>query len=395
MNRSELERAWRAAEPPPGFPDRVLDRVPRAALSGPPPRRASVRAWLAAHPLRWLALPALALAVAAVFLPWAPRPARDGDVIAAEPRVVSIGERVVAELSSGAHVRWSGDEVEQDSGEVTYRVVPGGRFRVQTPHGSVTVLGTVFRVSVAERDESGGEPMKKRWAIAGASAPLGALLLVSVERGSVLLSKGESELVLRAGQAGSIGADGVPRVESAAPAAAADSQAAERARARQVADAVRRHAARRREAARAASPAPAAPPASKQTPDQDVAFALRGHERAPEQPAPAPLSDEEARRREYIQRTMREQYYPVARDCYQELLGRQPTARGKVVLEFAIVGDGDAGVVDRVELRDDTTFDDPEFTLCMRESMYTAVFEPPPPGANETTVVYPVELTPE
>jgi hypothetical protein len=46
---------------------------------------------------------------------------------------------------------------------------------------------------------------------------------------------------------------------------------------------------------------------------------------------------------------VREQYIPAARSCYEELLGRQPSAGGKVVLEFAIVGDGDAGVVDRVE----------------------------------------------
>lgn len=79
-----------------------------------------------------------------------------------------------------------------------------------------------------------------------------------------------------------------------------------------------------------------------------------------------------------------------------ELLERQPRAAGKVVLEFAIVGNGDAGVVDRVALRqDESTIDDPELVLCMRESPYTAVFEPPPPGASETTVVYPVELSPD
>jgi hypothetical protein len=60
------------------------------------------------------------------------------------------------------------------------------------------------------------------------------------------------------------------------------------------------------------------------------------------------------------------------------------------------VGDADAGVVDRVALREEeSTITDPEFQQCMRESLYTAVFEPPPPGASETTVVYPVELRPE
>ena len=104
--------------------------------------------------------------------------------------------------------------------------------------------------------------------------------------------------------------------------------------------------------------------------------------------------EEEERRREYLREAVREQYLPIARSCYQELLEREPTASGKIVMSFAIVGDGEDGVVDRVELGDDTTMDDPELTLCMRESMYSIIFEPPPPGAKETTVVYPIVLEP-
>jgi len=405
MNRNELERAWPATEPSPGFAERVLERAQRAPA--PPldtPRRDTWAGWLAAR-RRWLALPALALAtaLAGALLLWPARPARDGDVIAAEPRTVSIGERVVAEMSSGAHVRWSGDsaerEVWQDSGEVTYRVVPGTDFRVQTPYGSVAVLGTVFRVAVADGESAeaaGGELMKKHWAIAGAGATVVAFVLVSVEQGRVRLSKGKDELVLGPGQAGAIGADGAPRLASEEPAAPAKASIAaeaeaERARLRQVADAVRRHAARRREEAQRVADAkrPASAPARS-----DAELVSPGSGPEPE-PAPSQRSEEDQHRREYIQRTMREQYYPVARDCYQELLERDPKARGKVVLEFAIVGDGDAGVVDRVAQRDDEdAIEDPEFTLCMRESLYTAVFEPPPPGASETTVVYPIMLEP-
>lgn len=56
--------------------------------------------------------------------------------------------------------------------------------------------------------------------------------------------------------------------------------------------------------------------------------------------------------------------------------------------------DGDAGVVDRVEVKDGTSMQDPEFTLCIRESMYTTMFGAPPAGASETTVEYPLELSP-
>jgi hypothetical protein len=327
-----------------------------------------------------------------------------GDVVAVEPRVVAIGERAVAEMSSGAHIRWSSDElqqeVQQDRGAVTYRVLPGAAFRVQTPHGNVTVLGTEFRVVVADREDAAGEPMKKRWAIAGVSATLGALLWVSVEQGSVRLANHEKELILRAGQAGAIASDGIPRAEVAVPSAPAGGRAAEQARTRQVADTVRRRAADRRAAALAANQVPPKQPASDQPTTPPVEFVLpkEEHRVGPSPsgtPAP-PAEPEEARRREYIKRTVREQYFPVARDCYQELLERQPSASGKIVLEFAVVGDGDAGVVDRVAiLEDEDTIDDPEFQLCMRESMYTAVFERPPPGVEETTVVYPIMLTPD
>lgn len=104
---------------------------------------------------------------------------------------------------------------------------------------------------------------------------------------------------------------------------------------------------------------------------------------------------EKERRRKYLGDAVREQYFPVAKSCYEELLLRQPRAAGKVVMSFAIVSDGTDGVVDRVELDEGTTMTDPDFLLCMRESMYTTIFEPPPPGAQETTVVYPVELSPD
>ena len=410
MNRNELERAWPASEPSAGFAERVLERAQRApAPPEPAARRARSWRWLSAGRRRWLVVPGLALSMglAAALLLWLARPAGGGDVIAAEPRTLSIGERVVAEMSNGAHLRWSGDsadrEVWQGSGEVTYRVVPGTDFRVQTPYGSVAVLGTVFRVFVAERAAADGvtaegESMKKRWSIAGAGATAGALLWVSVDRGSVRLSKGSDELVLGPGPSGAVAADGVPRLAAEEPAAPTNVQD-ERARARQVADAVRRHAARRRAAMQAKEQPSAEPSTSKQAaspPAERQTFRLPDPAAAP--PAsgsPPATSEEQARRREYIQRTMHEQYFPIARDCYQELLGRQPKASGKVVLEFAIVGDGDAGVVDRVATRDDENMiDDPEFVMCMRESLYTAVFEPPPPGASETTVVYPVVLEP-
>jgi ferric-dicitrate binding protein FerR (iron transport regulator) len=407
MKRNELERAWPAAEPTPGFSERVLQRLQQGpALPAPTLPRANPLGRLPARRLRWLLLPIAALALGGILLLRPIGPAQRGDVIAAEPRSVAIGERAVAEMSSGAHLRWSSEgprqQVQQDRGAVTYRVLPGGPFRVQTPHGNVSVLGTEFRVVIADSAQAQGDPMKKRWAVAAAGATLGALLWVSVDRGLVQLSNQDRELVLQAGQAGAIGSDGIPRLQ-AVPSAPADAQQAnrdaERARNRQLADTVRRHAAQRRAAALTAKPTTASPPTSGQNKTPPVEFVLPKDEQTfgpyPAGTPEPPAEPEAAQRRDYIKRTVREQYFPIARDCYQELLERQPTAEGKIVLEFAIVGDGDAGVVDRVAIREDQdTIADPEFQLCMQESMYTAVFEPPPPGTEETTVVYPIMLKP-
>ena len=111
-------------------------------------------------------------------------------------------------------------------------------------------------------------------------------------------------------------------------------------------------------------------------------------------PVPALTPEEEQRRRDYVQRAVREQYIPIAKSCYEELLTRDAKAAGKVVISLTIVGDGEVGVVEHVELIDGTTLRDPEFTLCMRESMYTSLFEAPPPGTHETTVIYPLDLSP-
>jgi hypothetical protein len=170
---------------------------------------------------------------------------------------------------------------------------------------------------------------------------------------------------------------------AAPPSATSSPTVAARRALRERADTIRKQLAERRARSAATGAATSAP---------DHAVPARA---AAQPPAPPPSSEAEGkRRREYLQRAMREQYSPVARSCYEELLGRDPKAAGKVVLFFSIVGDADAGVVEDVELRDGTTFDDPEFTTCMRESLYSTVFEAPPKGSERTTVQFPVELRP-
>jgi hypothetical protein len=110
--------------------------------------------------------------------------------------------------------------------------------------------------------------------------------------------------------------------------------------------------------------------------------------------ADVPDPEREAARKR-LRQQVREQYFPMVKGCYEALLEQSPKAAGKFVLEFAIVGDSSVGgVVDRVKLGEGTTLTDPELLECLTESLFATLFDPPPDGARETTVVFPIELAP-
>jgi hypothetical protein len=98
--------------------------------------------------------------------------------------------------------------------------------------------------------------------------------------------------------------------------------------------------------------------------------------------------------REYIQKHIRENFFPLAKDCYESLLASQPKAGGLVEIHMTLVGDESVGgVVDSLELGEKSTMKDPEFLDCVSESMLSMVFEPPPEH-GWVTVVYPVQFAP-
>jgi hypothetical protein len=337
-----------------------------------------------------LAAFAVALALGGVFLSSGGQRAEGGDVIAAEPRVVTIGAQVVAEMSSGAHIYWSGEywsreywsrergpdehgsgiEVQQGRGAVTYRVAPGARLRVQTEHGSVAALGTVFRVVVAERDETGEEAMKKRWAIAGAGAALGALLFVSVEQGSVRLSKGDNELMLSAGQSGSIGSDGIPRLATDAPGAA-------RAPAGPAASAGGEPANPPRRGARLAAPEAerlrrrvldslrARPPANAAENDSSRPAAKRY--------GPGTMVDRTGELGEESMRVLNHEFIPLVFECYDQARERNPQLRGMLAVNLELAGAEEVGsIVETVQpAQDRNQVDDEELIECVRQSAFS------------------------
>ncbi len=114
------------------------------------------------------------------------------------------------------------------------------------------------------------------------------------------------------------------------------------------------------------------------------------------QAAAAPLLPGEPRlSSEYLQERIREDFIPLARECYEAALEQNPSLAGKVMMTFEIVGDESVGgVVESAELGEGSTLDDPEFNTCMRESMLSMVFEPPK-GGGSVTVNYPIRFDPQ
>jgi hypothetical protein len=98
--------------------------------------------------------------------------------------------------------------------------------------------------------------------------------------------------------------------------------------------------------------------------------------------------------REYLQARIREDFYPMAKACYEDALVRQPLLAGQVVVDFMIVGDAKVGgIVDQAKINERTTIADAKMTDCMRESMLSMVFAPPDDG-GWMTVTYPFEFSP-
>jgi hypothetical protein len=96
----------------------------------------------------------------------------------------------------------------------------------------------------------------------------------------------------------------------------------------------------------------------------------------------------------YIQEHVRNEFFPVARQCYASLAERVPDAGGTVDLAFNIVGNANiGGVVEQVDVLNKSTLRDPEFVACMRQSFLSVTF-PPPEGGGMVSVEYPIQFDP-
>jgi hypothetical protein len=122
---------------------------------------------------------------------------------------------------------------------------------------------------------------------------------------------------------------------------------------------------------------------------EDLERQLSDHDQLPTEPKFFDVATK--LRPQEIQAVVRGEYYVHVRRCYEELLKRDPAARGKVVLDYAIEGDG--SVVDATVVTDDRPFQEEVFRTCLTDSLGTLRF--PATGSARTTVHYPVVMTPD
>ncbi len=211
------DSAWPHEEPPADFADRVMARIgdDNVAKLGPIAPRGRSR-W--ARPAAAAYVFAAAAAILFALRPTAPA---GGEARAETRREIAVGGRAVAVAEPGAHLKWRGDEVTQDAGDIFYRVERGERFVVHTPAGDVAVLGTCFRVRVGpsgnENGSEEGTDMNARDMKVGLASAASALLAtVVVYEGKVAISHAgqttsaaASATQLTAGQSARLDSSGV------------------------------------------------------------------------------------------------------------------------------------------------------------------------------------------
>lgn len=108
----------------------------------------------------------------------------------------------------------------------------------------------------------------------------------------------------------------------------------------------------------------------------------------------APSAKGEGFGKDYIRQRIRDDYIPLARDCYQQGLKKNPTLAGRLVASFRIVGTkGTGGLVDWVDTAsEENTLDDADVIECLKQSMYSVTFDPPP-NDGVVTVTYPLTFS--
>lgn len=126
----------------------------------------------------------------------------------------------------------------------------------------------------------------------------------------------------------------------------------------------------------------------------------RAHDLQPAAPGSAAPAEQDADRLpqldpQYIRTAISEQLLPIVRECYDSALEDDPKLEGKLEVEFTIIGAEDiGGVVEDATIDEASTLDSEFVRECVRESLMTVTFEPPPDGGR-LVVSFPVRFAPD
>ena len=95
--------------------------------------------------------------------------------------------------------------------------------------------------------------------------------------------------------------------------------------------------------------------------------------------------------KDYVRDRIRADYLPLAKDCYRQGLAKNPSLGGRLVTSFRIVGTkGTGGLIDWVDMSsEENTLDDRDVLECLKQSLYSVTFDPPP-NDGTVTVTYPM-----
>lgn len=128
---------------------------------------------------------------------------------------IALGGRGIAVVEAGAALAWrrigNAARVEQEAGEVFYRVDPGGPFTVVTAAGEVRVTGTCFRVEVISM-----KPLKQGLLGAAAGAALATAVVVTVYEGKVVVASPSGSAQVRAGERATLTPESPPALDTSA-----------------------------------------------------------------------------------------------------------------------------------------------------------------------------------
>ena len=344
--------AWEVDDLPESFADDVLDAIDagasaddEVALVTPsaertPPRRG----WLV------VATATVTAAAAAALLWWGmqPSPSAGGEAPVA---VTFDGVGVTADDS--ATWRWLSTShgsaiAEQTAGRIRWDAQRGVPLTVQTPAGRVSTNRADFTLEVLDMSLSATQ------LIAGTAMAGSVATLIHLHAGQAELSNGEGALSVGAPQRAAMSDETGPQVPS--------------------------------------DPADA-PKVAKSTPQWTAAKVgiQRALDARKDDDADAPPTG--TLPKEYIRETVLDEAFPLVKECYDNLLEKDPDAVGRVVLQFAIMGDESVGgIVDEVKFSEDSELQDEDFRECVAQSMMSTVFDPPQ-GGGRVVVHYPFVFT--